>query len=95
MLFPRKKHAAAVEDSVAKRDSIRGRLPKADSAAPDTIGMDSLQLAIYHHNKAVDDSIKLDSINRAKKNGIDAPVNYTAQDSLVYDAKSRTARLYG
>ena len=95
MLFPRKKHATAVEDSVAKRDSIRGRLPKADSAAPDTIGMDSLQLAIYHHNKAVDDSIKLDSINRAKKNGIDAPVNYTAQDSLVYDAKSRTARLYG
>lgn len=61
----------------------------------DTTQMDSLQLAIYHRNKAVDDSIRLDSINRTKKNGIDAPVVYQANDSLVYDASSRTAHLYG
>lgn len=38
----------------------------------DTLALDSLQLAIYKHNKAIDDSIRLDSINRSKKNGIDA-----------------------
>ena len=32
----------------------------------DTTKMDSLQLAIYHHNKAIDDSIRLDSINRQR-----------------------------
>ena len=95
MSFPQRKRAEAAKDKVAKDDSINGRLLKPDDAATDTTQMDSLQLAIYHHNKAVDDSIKLDSINRSKKNGIDAPVNYTAQDSLVYDARTRTARLYG
>ncbi|MFC2738851.1 MAG: putative LPS assembly protein LptD, partial [Prevotella sp.] len=60
-----------------------------------TTAMDSLQLAIYHHNKMVDDSIRLDSLNRTKKNGIDAPVNYEAQDSMVYDALTKTAHLYG
>ena len=57
--------------------------------------MDSLQLAVYHHNKAIDDSLRLDSINRKKKNGIDAPVNYQADDSLVYMASTNTAHLYG
>ena len=68
---------------------------QADDAATDTTGMDSLQLAVYHHNKAVDDSLRLDSINRKKKNGIDAPVTYQADDSLVYMASSNTAHLYG
>ena len=54
--------------------------------AVDTAGMDSLEYAIYQYNKMVDDSIRLDSINRQKKNGIDAPVRYSAKDSLVYDA---------
>ena len=40
----------------------------------DTTKMDSLQLAVYRHNKAIDDSISLDSINRQRKNGIDSPV---------------------
>jgi len=68
---------------------------QADDAATDTTDMDSLQLAVYHHNKAVDDSLRLDSINRKKKNGIDAPVTYQADDSLVYMASSNTAHLYG
>lgn len=67
----------------------------ADSATADTTGMDSLQLAIFHHNKAIDDSIRLDSINRKKRSGIDAPVKYQANDSLVYNAGSKTAYLYG
>ena len=62
---------------------------------PDTTKMDSLQLAIYKYNKAIDDSIALDSINRRKKNGIDAPVHYVANDSLIYEGGSGMAYLYG
>jgi len=61
----------------------------------DTTTMDSLELAIYKHNKAVDDSLALDSINRSRKSGIDSPVEYTANDSLTYDAIISQARLYG
>ena len=50
---------------------------------PDTTKMDSLALAIYKHNKAVDDSLRLDSLNRQRKNGIDSPVEFKAQDSLI------------
>ena len=38
---------------------------------PDTIGMDSLELAIWKHNKAIEDSLQADSVNRQRKNGID------------------------
>ena len=61
----------------------------------DTTTMDSLELAIYKHNKAVDDSLALDSINRSRKSGIDSPVEYTANDSLTYDAAVSKAKLYG
>lgn len=61
----------------------------------DTTQMDSLQLAIFKHNKAVDDSIRVDSIMKSKSNGFEAPVTYSAEDSLVYDAKTRVAHLYG
>ena len=67
----------------------------ADSLLPYTTKMDSLQLAIYKYNKAIDDSIALDSINRRKKNGIDAPVHYVANDSLIYEGGSGMAYLYG
>ena len=65
------------------------------SAAIDTTTMDSLQLLIYKRNKAIDDSLALDSINRTRKNGIDAPVDYSAQDSMTYDAETGYAHLYG
>ncbi len=61
----------------------------------DTTSMDSLQLAIFKHNKQVDDSIRLDSINRKKSEGLDAPVDFTAEDSIVYDAGNKRARLFG
>ncbi|MBP7984665.1 MAG: LPS-assembly protein LptD, partial [Bacteroidaceae bacterium] len=61
----------------------------------DTTKMDSLQLAIFHHNKSIDDSIAADSMNRKKKNGIDAPVTYTATDSLTYEGSTGIAHLYG
>ena len=65
------------------------------TALQDTTLMDSLALAIYRHNKMVDDSIRLDSINRSKSNGLEAPVEYESSDSLVYNALTKTARLYG
>lgn len=40
------------------------------------------------------DSVRVDSI-KPKRAGIDAPVHFTAKDSLVYSAKSRLAMLYG
>ncbi|MBR5686841.1 MAG: LPS-assembly protein LptD [Prevotella sp.] len=62
---------------------------------PDTMQMDSLRRAIYRHNKLVDDSIRLDSLARAGANGIESPVRYSAHDSLVYIASTKTAHLYG
>ncbi len=64
-------------------------------AVVDTTKMDSLQLAIFKHNKAIDDSLHADSINRQKKNGIDAPVEYQADDSMTYEGASGIARLFG
>ena len=61
----------------------------------DTTTMDSIELAIYKHNKAIDDSLAQDSINRSRKNGIDSPVEYSADDSLTYEAASGVAHLYG
>ena len=61
----------------------------------DTTVMDSLELAIYLHNKAVDDSLALDSINRQRKHGIDSPVEFSANDSLLYEAGHGMAYLFG
>ena len=93
-VFNNKKKKNAKQDTTQPADSINLK-NQPHSNEVDTTAMDSLQLAIYHHNKVVDDSIHLDSLNRQKKNGIDAPVTYTAQDSLVYSAASNTAHLYG
>ena len=56
---------------------------------------DSIAELIAAHNKAIDDSIRLDSINRKKANGIDSPVEFSAQDSMVYLAQSKNAFFYG
>ena len=88
-----KKRDAERRDTVMSKDSVASTT--AEKASLDTTQMDSMQLAIYYHNKAIDDSVRLDSINRSKKNGIDAPVNYSANDSLIYDAHTNTAHLFG
>ena len=88
-----KKHnaATALADTLGT-DSV---LPLSTAAEPDTTLMDSMALAIYHHNRHVDDSVRLDSMNRAKSTGIESPVKFTAADSMVYDAASKYAFLYG
>lgn len=70
-------------------------LSKKSVTGPDTTKMDSMQLAIYRYNKAIDDSLAFDSMNRKRKNGIDAPVKYSAEDSLVFEAATGVAHLYG
>lgn len=66
----------------------------ADSLVGDTV-KDSVALMIEAHNKNIDDSIRLDSLNRAKSNGINSPVEFAAKDSMVYDARRKNAYFYG
>lgn len=98
-LFKENDNGRAQNDSLSVGDTVSSDSIPADSTdksgEPDTTNMDSLQLAIYHHNKQVDDSIRLDSINRKKSGALDAPVTFSSEDSMVYDAKSKVARLYG
>lgn len=91
-VFKKKKKKAAA-DSTAVVDSVLR--DSAGNVVADTARMDSLQKAIWKHNQVVDDSIRLDSIARKKSGGVDAPVTYSASDSLVYDAKNKVAHLYG
>lgn len=98
-LFKENDNGRAQNDSLSVGDTVSSDSVPADSTdksgEPDTTNMDSLQLAIYHHNKQVDDSIRFDSINRKKSGALDAPVTFSSEDSMVYDAKSKVARLYG
>ena len=86
------------EDSVRvdsfKTDTLTADRP-AKKTEEDTLSMDSLQKAIWKHNKAIDDSLHADSLNRERKKGIDAPVEYQADDSMTYEAGSGIARLFG
>lgn len=91
-------------DSTIVVDTLLQRMKNAPNAntpkdnsqkSTDTTTMDSLQKAIYLHNKAIDDSIRADSVLRSKSNGIEGPVTYSAEDSLVYDASTGIAHLYG
>lgn len=92
---PQRTDTTDVADTVAHIANIN----VTDSMNVDTVlptdTLDSLQIAIMARNQAIDDSIKADSINRRRKNGIDAPVNYTSTDSLVYFGETKKAFLFG
>ena len=92
----KKKADAALKEDSVKVDSLGNVIiDSIGNAEADTANMDSLQKAIWKHNKVIDDSIRMDSIARKKSGGVDAPVDYTAEDSLVYDAPNKIAHLYG
>ena len=91
-VFKKKKKKAAADTTAVADTLLRDSTGK---VVADTARMDSLQKAIWKHNQVVDDSIRLDSIARKKSGGVDAPVTYSASDSLVYDAKNKVAHLYG
>lgn len=91
----RKNSSDRVENA---EEILQGDSAALDSVLSDTVvkdTLDSLQLAILARNKAIDDSIKADSANRRRKNGIDAPVTYTSSDSLVYYGDTKKAFLFG
>ena len=62
-------------------DSLRASIPLPDSLATDSLTADSLAA----------DTAKA----QPRKPGIDSPVEYAAQDSIVYDANTGFATLYG
>lgn len=80
-------------DSIIPLHSLDSLIPQKIENPIDTL--DSLSRAIYLHNKAIDDSLRQDSINKSKKNGIDAPVHYQSDDSMVYRAIDKKAYLFG
>ena len=97
-LYSKRARQDDMTDSVSRQQTdtlLTERVEANAKTKRDTSMMDSLELAIYKHNKAVDDSLELDSINRSRKNGIDSPVEYSANDSLTYNAGVKMANLYG
>lgn len=86
-------HSDSLNNDSLKDSTLTDSINSAD--ANDSLAIDSLQYAIMMHNKAIDDSLRLDSINRTKKSGIDAPVVYSGSDSMVYYAGSKTAHIFG
>ena len=108
--FQGNSHRTAKDDSISVSDTVsldtvskemlaidsvpQDSLPL-DTILKDTMVLDSLHMAILQHNKAIDDSLALDSVNRAKKTGIDSPVEFSANDSIVYIAGSGMAHLFG
>jgi hypothetical protein len=95
--FTQQQSGALSADTLTTDTAARDTLVRdtAKSLLPDTASMDSLQLLIWKRNKAVDDSLAADSLNRQRKNGIDAPVEYTATDSMTYDGVTGVAHLFG
>ena len=98
--FYEKRYGVTTDDSASTNDAVSSHdISKAssiiDSLRNDTVELDSLHLAILRHNKAVDDSLTQDSLNKTKKNGIDSPVEFSANDSLVFIASTGMANLYG
>ncbi len=86
---------SVVVDSALTDSVVVDSFPVDKRILPDTASMDSLQKAVWLRNKAIDDSLAADSMNRQRKNGIDAPVSYSAEDSMTYEAGSGIAHLFG
>ncbi len=90
--------AALVADTVADSATALPHAAPTDSAQTDTTANDSTFTDTLRH-RALADTLLTDSINadtvKPRKPGIDSPIEYTAEDSMVYDAQSGLAYLYG
>ena len=104
--FQGNSHGMTKDDSISVTDTLPMDMIPMDTVPLDTFPLDSLRKdtlpvldslhqAILDHNKAIDDSLALDSINKTKKTGIDSPVEFSANDSIVYIAGSGMAHLFG
>lgn len=81
-----------IDSTVAVAEQVADTLKEMSA---DSFPLDSLERAIYLYNKAIDDSIRKDSLNRMKSNGITSPVHYQSDDSMVYLSYTKKAYLYG
>ncbi len=75
--------AAAADSSVPASKALKVRIPVDSTALSDSLHTDSLTA----------DSVKTDTVK--PKPGIDSPVEYQAADSMIYDAATGLAYLYG
>lgn len=68
--------------------------PTADSLQADSTVTQRLRGRADSLSVSMQDTAQVDTL-KPRKAGIDSPVEYTAQDSMVYDADSKLAYLYG
>ena len=85
--------------AIPSADSVRTDLPAEslmvnDSLPKDTLPEDTLK-DILPKDSLMTDTLTVNDSTSVRKPGIDSPVKYTASDSLVYDAQTGFAYLYG
>ena len=80
---------AGAPDTLLPRDTA-ARPGAADSLLPRPVVADTLLL----RDSLAADTARTDSVKK-REPGIDAPIEYTAEDSLVYDAETGLAFLFG
>lgn len=88
-------HNALPVEGIADGQSGANAATDSLTLPTDTLVLDSLERAIRAFNQHIDDSLRADSIMKASRKGIDAPVKFSAEDSIVYDAIGGSARLFG
>lgn len=82
-------HAEAISDSIAPIDTTKAPVPaKTEEMRHDTV------INILSKDTTAADTAKTDTAKK-KKDALDAPVSYIAEDSITYDASTRSATLYG
>lgn len=77
--------AVSVKNQDARVDSTNNRTTITNRVIIDSLSKDTLKT----------DSIVTDTTQKKKREGLDAPVEYSAQDSITYDASSGLVSLFG
>ena len=94
--FTPQPHTATESATDTIADTLRAGADSLPALAADSISADSTRTV---RRRIAADSLGTDSVTadtlKPRKAGIDSPVEYTAQDSMVYDAESGLAYLYG
>lgn len=92
---PRRSRTAQKNEQLRLDSIAKAKVDSIERAKNDTTQMDSIQKLIFKHNMHIEDSLRRDSINKTKKNGLESPAHYSSDDSMVYIGSSKTAYLYG
>ena len=99
--------SAAAHEAAALSDTVVDTVPPADTTRLPNLPTDTARTAprdtvadsLTSRHTLVDDSVPTDTARtdtvKTRKPGIDAPVEYETADSMVYDAETGMAFLYG